>query len=74
MIRHYLLQVWLNNVILCIFEKGVYSRFRKYQVTIEYVVTSNETEAFLHPSYLLRNKEDIANFDLEKLNFCQLLN
>ena len=29
---------------------------------------------FLHPSHLLRNKGDTANFDLEKPNFCQLLN
>ena len=29
---------------------------------------------FLHPSHLLRNKRDTANFDLEKPNFCQLLN
>ena len=30
------------------------------------VITSNETEAFLHPSHLLRNKGDTADFDLEK--------
>ena len=41
---------------------------------MEYVVTSNETEAFLHSFLLLRNKGDTANFDLEKPNFCQLLN
>ena len=38
------------------------------------MVTNNETEAFLHPSHLLRKKGDIANFDFEKPNFCQLLN
>ena len=32
------------------------------------MVTSNETEAFLHPSHLLRNKGDRANFDLVKPN------
>ena len=30
--------------------------------------------AYLHPSHLLRNKGDTANFDLKKPNFCQLLN
>ena len=40
---------------------------------MKYVVTSNETEAFLHPSHLLRNTRNTANFDLEKPNFCQLL-
>ena len=73
MIDHYLLEVSLNHV-ACIFKKGFSSRFRKYQVLIKYVVTNNETEAFLHPYHLLRNKRDTANFDLEKPNFCQLLN
>ena len=41
---------------------------------MEYVVTNNETEAFLHPSHLLRNQGDTGNFDLEKPNFCYLLN
>ena len=41
---------------------------------MKYAVTNNETEAFLHPSHLLINKGDTANFDLEKPNFCQLLN
>ena len=31
-------------------------------------------QAFLHPFHLLRNKGDTANFDLEKPNFCYLLN
>ena len=31
-------------------------------------------EAFLRPSHLLRNKGNTAYFDLEKPNFCQLLN
>ena len=70
MISYYLLEVSLNDVTLCIFEKGVSSRFRKYQVLIEYVVTNNEIEAFLHSSHLLRNKGDTWNFDLEKPNFC----
>ena len=70
MISHYLLEVSLNHVTLCIFEQGISSRIRKYQVQIEYVVTNNETEAFLHPSHLLRNKGDTANFELEKPNFC----
>ena len=74
MIHYYPLEVSLNTVTLCIFEKGFSSRFRKYQVYIEYAVTSNETEAFLDPSHLLRNKEDTANFEFEKPNFCQLLN
>ena len=29
---------------------------------------------FLHPTHLLRNKENTANFEFEKPNFCQLLN
>ena len=29
---------------------------------------------FLYRSHLLRNKGNTANFDLEKPNFCQLLN
>ena len=37
------------------------------------MVTNNETEAFLHPSHLLRNKGNTANFELRKPNFCQLL-
>ena len=41
---------------------------------MEYVVTSNETEAFFHSSHLLRNQGDTANFDLEKPNFYWLLN
>ena len=74
MISHYRLKFSQNAVTLCIFEKGISSRFKKYQVQIEYIVTSNETKAFLHPSHLLRNKADTENFDLEKRNFCQLLN
>ena len=70
MISHYLLQVSINHVTLSIFEQGISSRFRKYQVQIEYAVTDNEAEAFLHPSHFLRNKRDTANFDLEKPNFC----
>ena len=41
---------------------------------MEYAVTNNETKAFSHPAHLLRNKGDTANFDLEKPNFCKLLN
>ena len=41
---------------------------------MKYVVTHNETEAFLHPSHLLRNKGDTTNYDFEKPNFCQLSN
>ena len=41
---------------------------------MKYDVSSNETEAILHPSHMLRNKGATANFDLEKPNFCQLLN
>ena len=70
MISHYLLEVSLKHKTLCIFKKGISSRFRKYQVSIDYVVTNNETEAFFHPSHMLRNKGDLANFDLEKSNFC----
>ena len=66
MISYYLLEVSLNHVTLCIFEQGISSRFRKYQVQIEYAVTDNETAACLHPSHFLRNKGDTANFDLEK--------
>ena len=46
MISHHLLEVSLNHVSLCIFEEGISSRFRKYQVLIEYIITSSETEAF----------------------------
>ena len=70
MISHYLLEVSLNHVTLGIFEQGISSRFRKYQVVIEYAVTDNEAEAFLHSSHFLGNKGDTANFDLEKPNFC----
>ena len=73
MINYYLLKVCLNTVTLYIFEQRISSRFRKYQVKVEYAVTGNKTEAFLHPLHLLRNKGDTANFDLEKPNFCQLL-
>ena len=72
MISHYLLEVSLNHVTLSIFEEEISSRFRKYQVQIEYVVTNNEIEAFLDPSHVFRNKEDAANFDLKKPNFCHL--
>ena len=41
---------------------------------MEYAVTDNETAACLHPFHFLRNKGDTVNFDLEKPNFCQLLN
>ena len=41
---------------------------------MKYAVINNKTEAFLHPSHLLGNKGDTANFDLEKPNFCQPLN
>ena len=41
---------------------------------MEYAVIDNETAACLHPSHLLRNKGYTTNFDLEKPNFCQLLN
>ena len=56
MISFYLLEVSLNHVTLDIFEQGISSRFRKYQVLIEYAVTDNETAACLHPSHFLRNK------------------
>ena len=56
MISHYLREVRLNRETLSIFERRVSSKFRKYQVQIKYIVTNNEKEAFLHPSYLLRNK------------------
>ena len=46
MISHYLLEISLNHVTLCIFEQGMSSRFRKYYVKIEYAVTNNETEVF----------------------------
>ena len=74
MISYYLLKVSLNHVTFSIFEKRISSRFRKYQVLIEHVVTNNKTEVFLHHSHLLRNKGDTANFDIEKSNFCWLLN
>ena len=50
MISHYLLEVGLDHVTLCIFQNGMSSRFRKYYVQIEYVITNNETEAFYTPS------------------------
>ena len=74
MISHYLLKVNLDHVTLSVFEQGISSRFRKYQVLIEYVVPNNETEAFLHPSHLLRNKGNTASLDLEKPNFYWVLN
>ena len=74
MISHYLREICLYHATFCNFEKGISSRFRKYQVYIEHAVTSNEKEAFLHPSHLLRNKGDAANFEVEKPNFCQFLN
>ena len=70
MISDYLLEVSLNHVTLCIFEKGISSKFRKYLVKIKYVVTSDETEAFLDPFHLLGNMGDTANFDLKQPNFC----
>ena len=49
MITHYLLEISLSHVTLSIFEQEICSRFRKYQVEIEYVVTNNETEVFYTP-------------------------
>ena len=74
MISYYLLEVSLNHATLSISKQEISSRFRKYQVEIQYVVTNNETATYLHPSHLLRNKGDTANVDLEKPNFCYLLN
>ena len=47
MISDYLLKFSLNRVTFCIFEREISSRFKRYQVQIEYFGTNNETEAFL---------------------------
>ena len=56
MISDYLLEISINHETLCIFEKGISSGFRKYQVYVEYVVTNNETKALLHPSHWLKKR------------------